>query len=50
MKALEGSREGKGQAACTVLYSCTAYITSQQVSQLTDFFKHSQDYELLNLD
>jgi hypothetical protein len=28
--ALEGSREGKGEAACAVLYSCIAYITSQQ--------------------
>jgi hypothetical protein len=30
MKALEGCRVGKGEAACTVLYSYKAYVTSQQ--------------------
>jgi hypothetical protein len=29
-EGLEGSREGKGEPACTVLYSCIAYVTSQQ--------------------
>jgi hypothetical protein len=28
--APDGSRDGKGEAACTVLYTCTAYVTSQQ--------------------
>jgi hypothetical protein len=27
--ALEGSREGRGEAVCSVLYSCKAYVTSQ---------------------
>jgi hypothetical protein len=26
----EGIREGKGEAACTVLYSCISYVISQQ--------------------
>jgi hypothetical protein len=30
IKALEGSRGGKGEAACTVMYNHTGYVTSQQ--------------------
>jgi hypothetical protein len=60
-KALEGSREGKGETACTVLYSCIAYITRQQgrVSEvhhqqslvrrdITLIFSVSMTFKLLN--
>jgi hypothetical protein len=40
-RALERSREGNGEAACTVLYSCAAYITSQQGRVSEVHYRHS---------
>jgi hypothetical protein len=43
MKALEGSREGKGEAAFAVLYSCIAYVTSRQ-ERTTTFLSNTSNY------
>jgi hypothetical protein len=47
-KSLEGSREGKGEAASTVLYSCIDYVASNQgrvseVCQRNSLFRRGMD-------